>query len=583
MELVQASSSGLHTAWLLATLGSKASTRNKMVKKDDILKVSIPDLCQELLDKEESNIKYCSQILYGISILYKSKISYILNDINYIQLRLQNSHHFFTHFNPEQLQTTRIPKKNSRFYENDSTFHVNLDFTPLADLERIGIEFDKGEDPAAKRRKIEIAEFDRSDFPAFHGSLPPAVEGLAFALSLNEEETREVDAFMDAPIDLDNPHEQSFKEPNGENQNLNLEFDEDGHLQEIDNRELLDDPMGAGNPDFDLEVSRLDGEGEADHDPNHERSESAAEQEFYLSTNTVSEQLRAANERSTIERQNQNQNQNQNHRLRVDSESIVSRNELMKSHLNYIATMLSRRMPSQLHTVKEVYKEHNNQTTTLRPWQRSNNLQFPVLEDSISRTVEMHRRTEIMAGEASEQARNVQEAETERHRFSSDNLFGGEDAELRDPFNEGMLEMDFNSELEQELVHQPRDDLNQSSDRIRGSPSCSNFGSQGMADSLTARLNHFMEYFACKSLELNTFDAVENSYRLKFSDLAPPRAGRRESGLEPVSKRLCTNAFASVLILATNGLLTIETNPLALERNLLGPDDIKLTMQRDEE
>lgn len=63
---------GLSTAWLLATLGSKTTYR-RLVRKD-ILSISIPQTC-DIIGNPQSTIplRLSSNLLYGVSLMYKQK------------------------------------------------------------------------------------------------------------------------------------------------------------------------------------------------------------------------------------------------------------------------------------------------------------------------------------------------------------------------------------------------------------------------------------------------------------------------------------------------------------------------------
>lgn len=79
---------GLSTAWLLATLGSKTSYR-KVVRKD-IIQISIPDTCNTIQDPgAEIPLRISSNLLYGVSLMYKQKVDYFLSDVSLIRTRLQ--------------------------------------------------------------------------------------------------------------------------------------------------------------------------------------------------------------------------------------------------------------------------------------------------------------------------------------------------------------------------------------------------------------------------------------------------------------------------------------------------------------
>lgn len=159
------SSTGLQTAWLMATLGSKIN--NKTSVKRDILTTSIPQVCEELIGiSKERNIRYLSNMMYGISMLYKSKINFFLNDVAFVNAKL----------NRDVLQLHRLEKtynvanvfeqvvKKQVLLENDPNFNIEIDFIPSAIDFIEEMEYDENQ-KVKRRRRLEILQMDQMQFP----------------------------------------------------------------------------------------------------------------------------------------------------------------------------------------------------------------------------------------------------------------------------------------------------------------------------------------------------------------------------------------------------------------------------------
>lgn len=162
---------GLQTAWLLATLGSKMNKKN--IKKE-ILQICIPQVCNELLQvSREKNIRYSSNLLYGISLMYKSQMNYFMNDISLVKTRLRKDfllRNFDSYNTDEMLTTIKIDMNSGKnsynpniFLENDPAFNIEIDLFPLLDLTQ--------DEPLRKQRKLQIHNYDQKLFPELQASL----------------------------------------------------------------------------------------------------------------------------------------------------------------------------------------------------------------------------------------------------------------------------------------------------------------------------------------------------------------------------------------------------------------------------
>lgn len=95
---------GVATVWLLSSLGGLSSldSRKKselrgatasapsIVKKKDIINVSIPDTCT-IIQKNEMQLplRYISNLLYGVAVCYSRKTEYVLSDLTSLLTQLQ--------------------------------------------------------------------------------------------------------------------------------------------------------------------------------------------------------------------------------------------------------------------------------------------------------------------------------------------------------------------------------------------------------------------------------------------------------------------------------------------------------------
>ena len=95
---------GVATIWLLSSLGGPSSldsrrkselrgttaSASSIVKKKDIINVSIPDTCT-IIQKNEMQLplRYISNLLYGVAVCYNRKTEYVLSDLTSLLTQLQ--------------------------------------------------------------------------------------------------------------------------------------------------------------------------------------------------------------------------------------------------------------------------------------------------------------------------------------------------------------------------------------------------------------------------------------------------------------------------------------------------------------
>ncbi|CUM66183.1 uncharacterized protein PRCAT00003841001 [Priceomyces carsonii] len=269
---------GIQTAWLLATLGSKMHAK-KSIRKE-ILQISIPEVCEDLMNiGQDRNIRYSSSILYGISLMYKSKVNYFLNDISLIKSRLTKDLFLksiatsevasnMTLLEIDGQQNNVKTKGVQHFLQNDPSFDISVDLVPPLDVDDSLFQH-------CKRRKLEIKQFDQDIFPntAFHYST--FVENSLENGQMNEfQDThlQTIENFMDQDLqsigelsdeaDADAPSRKRQK-PRGRgfltgdgarDVELSFEFDHNGDLVARDGSEGNDGDI-TGLEEFDLNAT----------------------------------------------------------------------------------------------------------------------------------------------------------------------------------------------------------------------------------------------------------------------------------------------------------------------------------------
>jgi hypothetical protein len=214
--------SGLQTAWLLATLGSKLASKKSV--KNDILNISIRDVCQELASTSRNhNIRHLSQILYGISLVFKSQIGYLYNDIALVNTRLRKEYMISTLIHRKEVflgTTSGKTENNSKgqiFLKNDPLFNIHLDLNPFWG--------DDDELSSVKKRRIEIRKLDQKMFPnTYDESMQPS-----FGSSSLDTDQIMFTNLMNQ--DFNTSHNQNyFSEPNNE---VDFEFNREGNAVNI--------------------------------------------------------------------------------------------------------------------------------------------------------------------------------------------------------------------------------------------------------------------------------------------------------------------------------------------------------------
>lgn len=146
---------GLATVWLLSTLGnsitrgsstktaSSTTTSNTLlVKKKDIINVSIPNTCMIIQCNEmQLPLRYISNLLYGVTICYNRKTEYVLNDLTALLTQLQKKI-YNSHGTAGQKKYSKRGNdaNESTLFNFDDTDGINglLSDDPLFDISQVG-------------------------------------------------------------------------------------------------------------------------------------------------------------------------------------------------------------------------------------------------------------------------------------------------------------------------------------------------------------------------------------------------------------------------------------------------------------
>ncbi|KAK6463270.1 hypothetical protein DFJ63DRAFT_334814 [Scheffersomyces coipomensis] len=233
----QHQSSGLQTAWLLATLGSKISAKKSL--KSDILNLSIPSLCQELIESNSHfQIRYSSNILYGISLAYRTKVNYCLQDITFIKSQLCKEFLSFKLSNTSSVSNLDLDQPDKKklsgsqlLLNNDPTFDINFDLVPMIDF-----IIEQETNAGVKRRKLDIKSLDQDVFPdsfvlnntQYLNSTTNNTNGLFTSYnqtSITHDEM--LDDFLDKTLQVSQDGSDSSSNLSSE---FDIEFDEEGQL-----------------------------------------------------------------------------------------------------------------------------------------------------------------------------------------------------------------------------------------------------------------------------------------------------------------------------------------------------------------
>lgn len=113
----------------MATVGPKAQKRHL---RKSVNEVSIPKICEALQTKVPLLLRVSSNLLYGISLLYKQKVGFMANDISLVQERLKcqlnNSIFSSTGTSLEIVNTNERKRGRIDCIKDDMAFDLERDF-----------------------------------------------------------------------------------------------------------------------------------------------------------------------------------------------------------------------------------------------------------------------------------------------------------------------------------------------------------------------------------------------------------------------------------------------------------------------
>lgn len=135
LQLLTSKDDGIAQAWAMATLGSLASRRRAWRKA--VVDISIPQTCTVILSSPNNTLplRVSSNLLYGMSLIYKQKVTYMFNDVVAIYSRLCAP--LFSNVPTEPALATVAAKTSpsKQYLMDDAKFSIDEDFAPDLDLD----------------------------------------------------------------------------------------------------------------------------------------------------------------------------------------------------------------------------------------------------------------------------------------------------------------------------------------------------------------------------------------------------------------------------------------------------------------
>ncbi|KAG7660757.1 rec8 [[Candida] subhashii] len=600
MEAIQDKASGLHTAWMLSILGSK-----QKVQKKDLVNTSIPELCDELTRiSNEQNFRYSSRILHGISIIYKSKVNYFLNDSIYISTRLLSMNKLanFTTMEVNIHTGQIIPQK--RTLDNDPGFNIEHDLVPpLPDGDEDVLE------ERVTRRRLEIQRNDLELFPdisvdgnnsAFNN------ETSTFALYVSRQSTDEdegIHGYFERSLDITmNSADFEF---NSEGEIIDNGVEEAQEIQDIELDLDLSDPnhhddnVNRDNAetimqDFVLEEVAEDpqqgdqhGNGESiSNDPNFQISTSNGNQ-------TTSVEQVVLN-RTAATRQKQIPKQ----ALRIDEDIKLSNSQMIIMQNEYETRMTTYWKKKKVNSIdsreealfQQIINERNLNSTAYSTF-----INRLILPEEIARTAQPPlRRSELLANESmstmalelgvANRTSFLVEADSEQGREVVRNqeeiaVHHNEDFEVGSDFEEQGDLPPLTNEIFN-LSFEVGKSRSSTMTQTTNSDPIFNVSDLQVDHDLNPQLSRFYKYSKMKSLEIG--EKFESSTyglnklgdtdlpptstaeysKISFADLVPGKDKSITIGETPVKRKHAASSFFSLLALSCKNLVHIEAEPV---------------------
>ncbi|RCK56371.1 Meiotic recombination protein REC8 [Candida viswanathii] len=562
--------SGLQTAWLLATLGSKPGVRSKLIKKD-ILGILIPKLCKQLTtpqhdqshdnNNNNNNIRYVSNIMYGISILYQTKINYFITDLAYIESRLRSSNHGVLGRGGDggaggvEVISTKLTKKRGRYLDNDPCFSIQLGLlTPLME--------EDGEDEVSKKRRIGIRERDKELFPISHEESLLISNPLGFALTNVVGDGEVLEDLIDHLASMSSQAEDVIAD--------DFQFNDNGEILDNDGQKVNEDQEQGSD---DAPGSLMDivfEENEVHQETVQHAVEASITNDLNFHTNDTAMAMHLPGQHQILPRR----------RLVVDQQTRLNSEAVVSSALNYESTMESRvnEKTTPVHSLDEVYLAAIIDGPAYLRY--VNRIAMPFGNDntsdasSFTRTLSVLQRTEeaVTGEEPTEEGRDV--VRSRGFVFNDEvpiDMIGGE-LRANELSEETQRIFDIEFDYDEEPQEHPRQlsrSLTEWSDGLASQ--------EEGEEMLDKKLKKFYRYLRDRSGDLgmlitggysiaklsqnlttNTECSFGDFYTTTFDQLVPATSEIEHE--QPVNRRIAANSFSSILTLATKNLIAIEVD-----------------------
>ncbi|CAH2352712.1 hypothetical protein CLIB1423_07S05820 [[Candida] railenensis] len=136
--LSKSSDHGVATAWLLSTLGSRS--KYKKICKKDVLNSSIPSTCS-IIKNSPIPLKFSSNLMYGIVLLYRQKVDYYFSDVIHAKTKIQRDL-LFSGLESKGLRQTNSGIHNEVILSASSAAVNKVDIIYLTDDPLFNVDFD---------------------------------------------------------------------------------------------------------------------------------------------------------------------------------------------------------------------------------------------------------------------------------------------------------------------------------------------------------------------------------------------------------------------------------------------------------
>lgn len=162
MDLVVDSASGeLTLAWVMATVGNKTRASLRKMTRRDVAEYSIPRVCKEVttLAAAEKHLRLTSNLLYGISLIFKQKVSNMAADVSFVYERLDRAPlAILANIRETILKKSAKNRKSIAFLNDDASFCMGMDFvTEWEDIDMLERNLDE-----SVKRALKIKTVDKS-------------------------------------------------------------------------------------------------------------------------------------------------------------------------------------------------------------------------------------------------------------------------------------------------------------------------------------------------------------------------------------------------------------------------------------